>query len=112
MDDWTNVVIDHLHDVDPDFACRAAVELENINQQFPGTPRRRTTPFTPPSRALFPGFNTPASTPPSWPGPILRNPVQIPHYVWTPMHTGGATPNQGIQCLPSELHFVTCFDVF
>jgi len=104
MNNWTEVVVDHLYDMDPVFACQAEHELGNIDQRFPNalrTPSSSSTSQSNPAGPVIPCFNTPVSRPPSGPVPIFGTPSRNPHNAWTPMHTGGATPNYGIQGDPN-----------
>ena len=106
MGNWTDVVVDHLYDIDPRFACEATHQLDSINRQFPNALTTPSTAFVLqqiPTSPFFPGFNTPASRPPSAIPPIFGTPRQISHNAWTPMRTGGAIPNRGIQGDPSKL---------
>src|ERR1700689_2938170 len=109
MNNWTEVIVDHLFDLDPVFACQAEHELEDIDRRFPNALRTpssssSSTPQSSSASPFVPVFNTPASRPSSGPAPIFGTPG---HNASTPMHTGGLTPNQGIQGDPSKLDIVT-----
>jgi hypothetical protein len=109
LNNWSEVVVDHLYGVDPVFACEAVRELDSIDHRFPNALR---TPSAPATSQLFPGFNTPASRPPSGPPPVFSTPGQVPHNAWTPMRTGGSTPNHGIRGGPGKRGVVMHFEFF
>jgi hypothetical protein len=103
MDNWTDVIVDHLYDIDPRFACEAVRELDSINRQFPDALRSPSASTPPQPRPIIPSFScSPTSRPPSGPFPIFVTPGRTAHTIWTPMHTGGATTNQGIQGDPTS----------
>jgi hypothetical protein len=108
MGRWTDVVIGHLQNIDPAFACEATHELHNIDHQFPNalTPGRNTGSHFP----VVPLFNTPVLRPSPGPIPLSSTPVRVPDIVWTPLHSGGTRPNPGIQGDPSKFTiFISIF---
>lgn len=115
MDRWSQSLIGVTERYDPQSACAARVRLGDINRQFPNIMRTPQAGFTPlfPSRISAPGtpiFPRPpaAGTPRSSASgtPLFASrpaPAQTPRKAWTPMHSGGALPNQGVRQLPRKL---------